>query len=121
MKTTQRNAVVAYMALNQMSQKPMNSFTAYKLFRLKKDLREIVEFQAEEERKIAKELGGEVTEDGRLNLSDEGIAEYDKRRKDLGDTECELDREKTVINMKELKDISLAEMEILDEFIEWKE
>ena len=36
MKTTQEKAVNAYGALNRMAQKPMNSFTAYKLFKLKK-------------------------------------------------------------------------------------
>ena len=38
METTQGKAVAAYATLNQMARKPMNSFTAYKLFKLKKAL-----------------------------------------------------------------------------------
>lgn len=121
MKTTQRQAVAAFVTLNQMSQKPMNSFTAYKLFRLKKALKDAVDFQAEEERKIAAELGGEITDDGRLNLPDGKLPEYKDRHGELEAMECEVDREKTEIHMKELQNISLADMEILEPFVEWKE
>ena len=121
MKITQREAVAAFVTLNQMSMKPMNSFTAYKLFRLKKALKDPVDFQAEEERKIATELGGEITEDGRLNLPDGKLAMYKERRNELESLECEIDREKTEIHMKELPNISMADMEILEPFIDWKE
>ena len=121
MKTTQRKAVAAFIILNSMSAKPMSSFTAYKLFRLKKALRELFDFQVEEETKKVKELGGEIAENGSINLPKEATAEYEKWHKELGNTECEVGREKTEISMKELKDITLNEMEILDEFIEWKE
>lgn len=121
MKTTQRQAVMAFVTLNQMSAKSMNSFTAYKLFKLKKALKDTVDFQAEQEIKLANELGGEITEDGRLNLPEGKTQEYRDKHKELEDMECEIDREKTEIHMKELPNISMADMEILEPFIEWKE
>ena len=47
MQTTQKKAVAAYLALSMMARKPMNSFAAFKLFRLKKALADIVEFQSD--------------------------------------------------------------------------
>lgn len=121
MKSTQKQTVSAFVVLNQMSAKPMNSFTAYKLFKLKKVLKEHVDFQIEQEKKIACELGGTITEDGRLDLPDGKISEYNVRHKELVEMECDVDIERVEIHMKELKDISMADMEILEPFIEWKE
>ena len=35
--------------------------------------------------------------------------------------ECEIDTKRIIMTMKELPDLSLADMEALDEFIEWRE
>lgn len=121
MKATQKQALTAYILLNQMSAKPLNSFTAYKLYRLKKALKDPVEFQIEQERKIAEDLGGEITEDGRLNLPEGKAEEYESRHKELVEMECDIDAEKVEIHMKELPNISMADMETLEAFIEWKE
>ena len=121
MKATQKQVLAAYVLLNNMSAKPLNSITAYKLYRVKKALKENVEFQIEEERRIAEEFGGEIAEDGRLNLPDGKSEEYASRHKELVDMECEIDAEKAEIHMSEFPTISLSDMETLEPFIDWRD
>ena len=121
MKTTQEKALNAYAALNRMAQRNMNSFTAYKLFKLKKALQDPVDFRIEQERKMIEELGGTMTETGQTVLENESQKVFNEKVKELNALECEIEREKTVIFLAEIKDITLAEMEALEEFIEWKE
>lgn len=121
MKTTQEKALNAYAALNKMAQRSMNSFTAYKLFKLKKALQDPVDFRIEQERKIIEELGGTMTETGQAVLEGESLKAFNEKVKELNALECEIEREKTVIFLAEIKDITLAEMEALENFIEWKE
>ena len=121
MKTTQEKAVNAFGTLNRMSQKSMNSFTAYKLFKLKKALQDPVDFQVEQEKKMVAELGGTVTETGQVVLDAENMRKFNEQRKELNAMECEIDREKTEIYLAEIKDITMAEIEALEDFIVWKE
>lgn len=122
METTQGKAVAAYATLNQMARKPMNSFTAYKLFKLKKALGMIVEFQSEQEVKLIKELGGQVAESGAILIDDkEKRIEYARKHKELEELVCDVNVEKMVMHMKELPEITMADMDTLEEFIEWKE
>ena len=122
METTQGKAVAAYATLNQMARKPMNSFTAYKLFKLKKALGMIVEFQSEQEVKLIKELGGQVAESGAILIDDkEKRIEYARKHKELEELVCDVNVDKMVMHMKELPEITMADMDTLEEFIEWKE
>lgn len=122
MVTTQGKAVAAFATLNQMARKPMHSLTAYKLFRLKKAVGLIVEFQSEQERKLIHELGGTVADSGAILIDDkEKRIEYAKRHKELEELECDVNIEKMVMHMKEVPEIAMADMETLEEFIEWKE
>ena len=105
-----------------MEQQPMNTSTAYKWYKLKKDLSDIVDFQSEQEIKLVNELGGSVTPDGSIELPDDKRAEYIERHKELEEMECEINRDdKVELNMSELKEISIMDMEALDEFVNWKE
>ena len=122
MKTTQGKVVTAFMALANMSRKPLNSFTAYKLFRLKKKLSSIVEFQREQEIKIVEEVGGSLSETGEVQFKDkEARAKFVEKQRELGELECEVEGEKISMMPKELPEVSLADMEALEEFIDWKE
>lgn len=121
MKTTQEKALNAYAALNRMAQRSMNSFTAYKLFKLKKALQDPVDFRIEQERKMIEELGGTMTETGQTVLDSESQKAFNEKVKELNALECEIEREKTVIFLAEIKDITLSEMEALEDFIKWKE
>ena len=122
MKTTQGKVVAAFTALNKMARRPMNSFAAYKLFRLKKALRDIVDFQTEQEQKLIGELGGAFTDEGNAKFeTTEKANEFIKRHKELEGMECEIEAERISMFMKEIPEISLAEMEVLETFIDWKE
>lgn len=122
MKTTQGKVIAAFGALLSVSQQKIPSFAAFKLFRLKKALAEIVDFQAEQEQKIVEELGGSIDKMGRFHLpNDEKTNEYIEKHKELDALECEVNTERITMFMKEVPEISVSEMEALDEFIEWKE
>ena len=121
MKTTQQKAVVAFTTITRMGQKPMNSLTAYKFFKLKKALKDTVDFQAEQEMKIIEELGGSVTEAGEIKLDDDKRAEFIEKHKELEELECEINSDRVEIKLSEIKDISLVDMETLEPFVEWKE
>lgn len=122
METTQGKAIAAFTTLSQMARKPMNSFAAFKLFKLKKALAPIVEFQSEQEQKIVGELGGIISETGTILIEDiEKRREFIRRQKELGDMECDIETGKIVMMPKELPELSLSDMEALEEFIEWKE
>ena len=121
MNTTQGKAVGAFAALTTMARRITSNFTAYKLFKLKKALQDVVDFQSEQEQKLVTELGGTVTETGMIVLEDKNKAEYSRKHKELEAMECEIDWKPVVMYIKELPDISVAEIEALDEFIDWKE
>lgn len=122
MKTTQRNAINAYSVIAVMARKQMNSLAAYKLFKLKKALSDIVEFQAEQERKFVGEHGGSISETGRVTFEDKAKeAEYNKAYKELQNMECDVQIEKATMCLVDIPEITIAEIEVLDPFIEWKE
>lgn len=122
MKTTQGKVVKAFNVLVTMGSKPMNSFAAYKLFRLKKALSPVVEFQSEQEYKLVDEIGGTIDPTGRIRIEDkEKQVEFITRHRELEEMECEIETEKIFMVPKEMPEISLSDMESLEEFIEWKE
>ena len=122
MKTTQGKALAAYTNLLMMSKKPMNSLTSYKLFKIKKALADIMEFQAEQERKLVADHGGSINESGRVLFTDKAKeAEYSKAFKELKALECEVNVEPVEMNPVEIPDMSISDIEILSPFIEWKE
>ena len=121
MKTKQGNAVRAYVVLQSMGRRQLNTVTAFKLFRLKKKLHEIVEFQTEQERTLAESLGGTIDEHGRLIISDDKRAEYEIKHALIADTDCEIDTEKVTLPMAEIPYSTIEELEALDPFIELTE
>lgn len=121
LKTKQGEAVRAFAILGMMGQQQLATPVAYKLFRLRKALSTVVEFQSEQERKLAGELGGHFTDAGKLELPDEAKAEYEKRHKELADTECEVDCSRVKLKMSDIPVISMDVIDALDLFIEFKE
>jgi hypothetical protein len=122
METTQGKAVAAYGTLAQLGRKTMPSFAAYKLFRLKKALAPVLEFQTEQEEKLVDELGGKITETGVILFAEkEKQAEYARKHRELETLKCEVDTERIQMTMKELPELSVADMETLDDFVTWKE
>ena len=121
MKTTQGKAIAAFTTLAQMGRKPLNSLSAYKLFRLKKALSHVVEFQSEQEYKLIEELGGKVSESGAIELDREGVEKYREKHREMEATECEIDTQPVEMRISDIPEISVSEIESLEDFIDWKE
>ena len=121
MKTTQGKAISAFTTLAQMGRKPLNSLVAFKLFKLKKALAHVVEFQTEQEYKLIEELGGTVTESGAINLDREGVEKYREKHREMENTECEIDTQPVEMRISDIPEISVSEIESLEEFVDWKE
>lgn len=121
MKTTHRKAVEAYMALCQMGDIRRAPATQIKLFKLKKLLQPSFEFFSEEEKKLVDAFGGTIDPMGRVMFEDKSRnTEYTNERKQLLDLECGLEMDKKIqIYSTELKEISISEMEALEEFVEF--
>lgn len=120
MKSTQGKAIKAYLALQTMGQNKLPSTTAYKLFRLKKALQDVVEFQTEEEKKLVDECGGTVTESGTIIIEDaEKRREYAEKRKELDGMECDVNYNQIKLSSAEIREMSINEMESLDGFVDF--
>lgn len=122
METTQGKAVSAYTTISRIGQQQMLSFTAYKFFRLKKALAPVIEFQSEQETKKVEELGGKISGAGMILIEnkDKRVA-YNEWHKELENLPCEVGTEKISMRMKELPEMSVADMDSLDDFIDWEE
>lgn len=120
MKVTQGQAVLAYRVLNLMGKRQLNTGTAFRLFKLKKNLDDIVEFQIEQENSLAESLGGKI-DNGRLILSDDKITEYNETHKVIAETECEIDTERISVSLMEIPFSTIEEIEALDPFINFTE
>ena len=123
MKVTQKQAISAFTSLATIARKPMPSFAAYKLFRLKKRLNDVIEFRTEKDESIVKEMGGKVLENGSVLFAEkEKYPEFHAKQKELDEMECEVEGdEKIIMVMKELPELSIADLENLEPFIDWKE
>lgn len=122
MKVIQGKVIPAMATINSLGQTSMKSATAYKLFRLKKAMETIIEFQVDQEQKIIDELGGEITQNGMVHFANqENGVKFAERRDELANMECDLDIEKQDIFMSEIPEISIAGIESLEEFINWIE
>ena len=119
MKAKQGQAVLAYGVLNLMGKRQLNTGTAFKLFKLKKKLDDIVQFQAEQENNLAESCGGKI-ENGRLILPDDKKAEYAEKHKEIAEAECEID-ERISLPLREIPFSTIEEIEALDPFINFTE
>ncbi len=113
---TQGDAVKAYGTIIRMGQKATGA-AAFVLFKLKKQLQEIFDFQREEEQKIIEKCGG-VSEQGMILISDpEKRAECIRQLKELHALECEI--QPVQIQASAIPEINLDEIEALDGFVEF--
>lgn len=120
MKVKQGQVVLAFGVLNLMGKRQLNTGTAFRLFKLKKKLEEIVEFQIEQENRLAESLGGSI-ENGKLNLPSDKQVEYSEKHKEIADAECEIDIDRVSIPLKEIPFSTIEEIEALDPFINFTE
>ena len=112
---TQGNAIVAFGAINRMGARATGN-VAFTLFRLKKELKTIVEFQSEEEQKLIEKYKGAVTENGVIVVQ-ENRDEFFKEREKLRAMECDI--EPVDVPMSGIPEITLAEIEALEGFVKF--
>lgn len=67
----QKNIILGFKALETKGNISLPAFTAFKLYKFKKQLKECYDWQAEEERRIFEEYGA-TFEEGKLTLEDPG-------------------------------------------------
>jgi hypothetical protein len=93
---------------------------AFSLFKLKKELKQYVDFQGEEQDKLVKKYGGEIADNGMIMIADaKKKEEFDKADRELGEMECEITPVRIPAGL--VPDITLAEIEALDGFVEFTE
>lgn len=112
---TQQQALKAYTALTSMGRK-VTGETAFKLFKLKQELKTIVEFQVEQEQEMVARNHGTISETGQINFTDEDdrkkfVAEH----KELGEMECDV--KGITLKIESIPGITMDEIEALDGII----
>ena len=91
---------------------------AFSLFRMKQQLRDIVEFQSEEEAKLVDKLGGKITESGQIIFAgDEEKRAFIEGKKKLGSMEIDPAIEPVRIAPDKIPEINMDEIEALQGFI----
>ena len=122
MKLKQETAVQAYLTIMAISKRPLQSFAAFKLFKLKKALQDAFDFQREEEAKYIEEFEGTVNEFGSVNFPDpDKAAGFKKKQAELDEVEQEIDIGRMTFTLKELPELSVEQIETLDAIIEIRE
>lgn len=116
-KQTQQQALTAYAILMGMGKKATGE-AAFSLFRMKQQLRDIVEFQSEEEAKLVDKLGGKITETGQIIFAgDEEKLAFIEGKKKLGSMEIDPAIEPVRIAPDKIPEINMDEIEALQGFI----
>ena len=112
---TQGDAVRAYGAITRMGSKATGA-AAFTLFRLKKGLQEIFEFQNEQEKELVQKFGGQLIENGLVVIADkEKREQFQAEVEKLHGMECDI--QPVTIPAAAIPEISLAEIEALDGFV----
>ena len=125
MKSTNMKALSAYFILQRMGQKQIPTPVAYKLYKLRQKLKEILEFVREQEQAMMDEMGVKMDEAGHFQFGeDEEVkARFTAAHDELLNTECEIEGEETAIRLADLPDkleISMNEIEALDGFVRFE-
>jgi len=117
----QNVCINAYKALDVLTHANFDGTTAFKIFKLRKALKEIYDFQAEEEKRIFADYGASFNEDGSIVLEDmEKAEEFVAKITEM--SEIEHDEIIPVsIPARCFDNISVEEMEKLDGVIEFTE
>ena len=109
---TNRQALTAYTTICRLGQRASGK-AAFALFRLKRQLKEVVDFQGEEQEKLVAQCGGKIAETGLILIDDE---EQQKRFREMDDElgRMEVDLQPIELPENSVPDITLAEIEALE-------
>lgn len=113
----QKQALKAYVTLIGMGGKTTGK-TALALFRLKGRLKELVDFQAEEEIKLAEKYGGKILDNGTIKFEDDDQRQgFLDEKNALGEMDIEPEIEPARVQIDTVPEITLSEIEALDGFV----
>lgn len=95
--------------------------TAYFLFRLKEELKPLVDFQAEEEMKLIEKYDGKVNEMGFVMIEDDEKREaFLKEKEELARMVIDPEITPVKINPEKIADINIEEIEALSGFVNFE-
>ena len=90
--------------------------TAFKLFKLKQELRTIVEFQVEQEQDMVARHNGTISETGQISFANEDDRRgFSEEHKEMGEMECEV--KGISLPIESIPGITMDEIEALDGII----
>lgn len=119
--TTHGKAYNAFLALNEL-RSIVKGIDALHVFHMKNELKEAVDFMAEEELRYVQDAGGTVTETGMVIIPDKDKrVEYMKNRKELDEMPYEVNAEPIVIQIERCPDVTGEQIEMLAGFVEFAE
>ena len=117
----QGKAVNAYKTLCKLSNKQLRLKTAYEIYVLKNKLKEIYDFQIEQEKKLIEEYGARFSEDGKLQFCNtEDATNFMKMINEISELDCEIEYMPVSISSDEDIMISIDEIENLKGFVEFR-
>jgi hypothetical protein len=118
---TQGQALKAYTALMGMGRKAVGK-AAFSLFRMKQQLKTVIDFQAEQEQAMVERHGGQITEDGKILFAEvEQRKAFAKERAELERMEIDPEIPEITMKAKDIPDICMDEIEALEGFIKFEE
>lgn len=120
MAQNHRQALNAYVTITRMGKKATGK-NAFALFRMKQKLKELIEFQAEEEQKLVEAHGGTIAEDGTITIKDEDqrIA-FSADKAKLYELPVDPEIEPVTVELDGIPEITMDEIEALDGFVTFK-
>ena len=120
MAQTQGQVLAAYSAILGMG-KRVTGAVAFSLFRVKQQLKPLIEFQTEEEMKLIQKYGGELDESGQISFKKpENKAKFLKERSEFSRMEIKPPLEPVKVDPAAIPDINMEEIEALNGFIEFE-
>ena len=112
------DAIKAFSMINKMGNK-VTGKTAYEMFKLKTELKKIVDFQSEEEMKLVDKYGGIVEQNGLIVISDgENRYKFQQEHIELGNLECDI--KPIDVELDRIPEITMEEIEALYGFVNFK-
>lgn len=116
----QSKIINAYKIIDKISDNKLNLHTSYQIYKIKNSLKDIYQFQLQEEKKLIEEYNV-VIDDGKLKFNTPEIAsEFLDKLNEIGDNECDIDIVPVEIDSNENILLSIREIEQLEGFIDIK-
>lgn len=116
----QQQALTAYTTIIGLGKRATGK-SAFALFKLKSRLKELVDFQSEEEMKLIEKHHGKLEANGFVTFEDdEERTKFVKERGELAYMDIDPEIAPVTINPEQIPDINIEEIEALNGFVEFE-